>query len=69
MTEIAARLTGPVRVVGAGLLGASVGLGLRARGVDVVLADASPQETSLRFIALSKMKCGISMKVIRSSFI
>lgn len=47
MTEIAARLIGPVRVVGAGLLGASVGLGLRARGVDVVLADASPAHLRL----------------------
>ena len=36
---------GPVRVVGTGLLGASVGLGLRALGVDVVLAD--PSRTSL----------------------
>jgi prephenate dehydrogenase len=33
---------GPVRVVGTGLLGTSVGLGLRACGVDVVLADPSP---------------------------
>ncbi|MEJ3403617.1 prephenate dehydrogenase [Rathayibacter sp. YIM 133350] len=37
-----ARLIGPVRVVGAGLLGTSVALGLRARGIDVILADASP---------------------------
>ena len=37
----AARLGGSVRVVGAGLLGASIGLGLRARGVDVILADSS----------------------------
>jgi prephenate dehydrogenase len=36
-----------VRVVGAGLLGASVGLGLRARGVDVLLADASPAHLRL----------------------
>ncbi|GAB3386513.1 prephenate dehydrogenase [Humibacter soli] len=36
-----ARVGGSVRVVGAGLLGASIGLGLRARGVDVILADAS----------------------------
>lgn len=36
---------GPVRVVGAGLLGASVGLGLRALGVDVVLHD--PSRTTL----------------------
>ena len=35
------RIAGTVRVVGAGLLGASVGLGLRAKGVDVVLHDAS----------------------------
>ncbi|WP_034243098.1 prephenate dehydrogenase [Actinotalea fermentans] len=32
---------GPVRVVGTGLLGASVGLALRALGVDVVLHDPS----------------------------
>lgn len=32
---------GPVRVVGTGLLGASIGLGLRALGVDVVLHDPS----------------------------
>ncbi|WP_253908610.1 prephenate dehydrogenase/arogenate dehydrogenase family protein, partial [Arthrobacter sp. H41] len=35
-------LAGPVLVIGAGLLGASIGLGLRARGVDVVLSDISP---------------------------
>jgi prephenate dehydrogenase len=34
-------------VVGAGLLGASVGLGLRTRGVDVLLADASPANLDL----------------------
>ena len=32
---------GPVRVVGTGLLGASIGMGLRALGVDVVLHDPS----------------------------
>ena len=36
-----ARTRGPVRVVGAGLLGASAGLALRERGVEVVLADSS----------------------------
>lgn len=35
-------LIGPVLVLGSGLLGASIGLGLRARGVDVVLSDPSP---------------------------
>lgn len=43
----ATRTRGPVRVVGTGLLGASVGLGLRARGVDVVLADPSPSSLAL----------------------
>jgi prephenate dehydrogenase len=41
------RLTGPVRVVGVGLLGASIGLGLRARGIEVILADASPTHLAI----------------------
>ena len=41
------RLAGTVRVVGTGLLGTSVGLGLVARGVDVVLHDASPSALAL----------------------
>lgn len=41
------RFTGQVRVVGAGLLGCSVGLGLRAVGVEVILADSSPGHLSL----------------------
>jgi len=36
-----------VRVVGAGLLGTSIGLGLCARGIDVILADASPTNLSI----------------------
>ncbi|GAA0993186.1 prephenate dehydrogenase [Subtercola frigoramans] len=40
-------MTGPVRVVGVGLLGTSIGLGLRARGVEVILADASPTHLSI----------------------
>lgn len=35
-------LTGPVVVVGTGLLGTSIGLGLRGRGVAVFLSDPSP---------------------------
>ncbi len=35
-------LTGPVLVVGAGLLGTSIGLALRRHGVDVALADLDP---------------------------
>jgi prephenate dehydrogenase len=41
------RVVGQVRVVGSGLLGASVGLGLRALGVDVIIADTSPSNLSL----------------------
>jgi prephenate dehydrogenase len=36
-----------VRVVGAGLLGASIGLALRELGVDVILADVSPAAVRL----------------------
>lgn len=39
---LASRVRGQVHIIGAGLLGASIGLGLRARGVDVTLEDASP---------------------------
>ena len=38
-----AELTGPVEVVGAGLLGTSVGLACRRAGLDVLLTDVSPQ--------------------------
>ncbi len=43
----AARVPGTVRIVGAGLLGASIGHALRDLGVDVVLADASPSQLRL----------------------
>ncbi|TFD74628.1 prephenate dehydrogenase [Cryobacterium sp. Sr8] len=41
------RLVGPVRIVGVGLLGTSIGLGLRNRGIEVILADASPTNLSI----------------------
>ena len=44
---LAARVRGSVHVIGAGLLGASVGLGLRERGVDVTLEDQSPTTVAL----------------------
>jgi prephenate dehydrogenase len=44
---VESRLVGPVRIVGVGLLGTSIGLGLRARGIDVILADASPTNLSI----------------------
>ena len=43
----AARLSGQVRVVGTGLLGASIGLSLRAQGIDVILDDVSPSAVRL----------------------
>ncbi len=42
-----AGLPGPVRIVGTGLLGTSLGLALRRRGVDVELADPSPTAVAL----------------------
>ncbi|RGE16828.1 prephenate dehydrogenase [Leucobacter sp. wl10] len=47
MNELRARTRGPVHVIGAGLLGASVGLGLRERGVEVTLEDLSPTTVAL----------------------
>jgi len=44
---VESRLIGPVRVVGTGLLGTSIGLGLSARGLEVILADASPTNLSI----------------------
>lgn len=41
------RVNGPVRIVGAGLLGTSIGLVLRRHGVDVSLVDASPTAVAL----------------------
>lgn len=51
MTDLAfaraVRTHGTVRIVGAGLLGSSIGHALRALGVDVALADASPAQLRL----------------------
>ena len=46
-SAVAPRLSGTVRVVDAGLLGASVGHALRAKGIDVVLTDSSPAQLRL----------------------
>ncbi len=42
-----ARVTGSVRIVGAGLLGSSIGHALRQNGVDVALSDISPAQLRL----------------------
>ncbi len=44
---LASRLQGTVRIVGAGLLGSSIGHALRAQGTDVVLDDTSPAQLRL----------------------
>jgi prephenate dehydrogenase len=41
------RLAEQVRIVGSGLLGASIGLGLTARGADVIIEDSSPSARKL----------------------
>jgi len=41
------RLTGTVRIIGAGLLGTSIGLALAKHNVDVVIEDSSPANQSL----------------------
>jgi prephenate dehydrogenase len=43
----AARTSGTVRIVGAGLLGASIGHALTTLGIDVALADTSPAQLRL----------------------
>ena len=47
MNELESRVRGTVHIIGTGLLGASVGLGLRERGVHVTLEDVSPTAVAL----------------------
>lgn len=47
MSDASARLNTQVRIVGAGLLGSSLGLALRAKGVDVVIASQSARSVDL----------------------
>jgi len=47
MSADPAALTGPVRVVGAGLLGTSIGLALRRAGVDVAVHDLNPEHVRI----------------------
>ncbi|MCA0379446.1 MAG: prephenate dehydrogenase [Actinobacteria bacterium] len=44
---LASRVSGQVHIIGAGLLGASIGLALRQRGIDVTLEDVSPTTVAL----------------------
>ena len=42
-----ARTLGPVKIVGTGLIGTSIGLALRGLGVEVLLSDSSPASLNL----------------------
>ena len=44
---LASRVQGTVRIVGAGLLGSSIGHALRVQGIDVALDDSSPAQLRL----------------------
>ena len=46
-SALAPRVQGTVRIVGAGLLGSSIGHALTARGIDVALDDTSPSQLRL----------------------
>lgn len=45
--QVASRVQGPVHIIGTGLLGASIGLALSERGVEVTLEDMSPTAVAL----------------------
>jgi prephenate dehydrogenase len=42
MSEPVRRLSGPVEIIGTGLVGTSIGLALRRAGIEVLLVDANP---------------------------
>jgi prephenate dehydrogenase len=47
MEQAPPAITGPVLVVGTGLLGTSIGLALRRHGVEVLLRDVNPQNVAI----------------------
>ncbi len=61
-----ARVLGPVKIVGSGLIGTSIGLALSGRGVRVLLADSSPQvlKLSVDFGAGEKFQSGTEPKLV-----
>ena len=60
------RLTGPIKIVGTGLIGTSIGLALKGKGLDVLLADASPAVLNLAvdFGAGKKFESGIDPELV-----
>ena len=56
-------LTGPVLVVGTGLLGTSIGLALRRQGVEVLLRDVNPQNVTIA----SSVGAGVDMDALEAA--
>ncbi len=60
------RLTGPIKIVGTGLIGTSIGLALRSKGLEVLLEDASPAVLNLAidFGAGAKFQSGTEPELV-----
>ena len=60
------RLTGPIKIIGTGLIGTSIGLALKSKGLEVLLEDASPAVLNLAidFGAGSKFEPGIEPELV-----
>ena len=60
------RLTGPIKIVGTGLIGTSIGLALRSKGLEVFLEDSSPAVLNLAidFGAGKKYEAGLEPQLV-----
>ena len=60
------RLTGPIKIVGTGLIGTSIGLALKSKGLDVFLDDSSPAvlDLAIDFGAGKKYEAGVEPELV-----
>jgi prephenate dehydrogenase len=60
------RLTGPIKIVGTGLIGTSIGLALKSKGLEVLLEDSSPAVLNLAidFGAGTKFQSGTDPELV-----
>jgi prephenate dehydrogenase len=60
------RLTGPIKIVGTGLIGTSIGLALGSKGLEVFLEDSSPAVLNLAidFGAGKKCEAGLEPQLV-----